>query len=171
MLSEDPIYEKLNGTVSVRGFMIATVAIFEEAVDSLINRVFRKTDFVVQSVIDSLFTNDSPLGDLSVRLKVLLGLGVIQHNLFSDVNAFIQFKETLNKDEKEYTFDDEIVLTFLQKLTLLMDKSALDFEPLIEDKNSLTYQMKSLRREKIIRSCLILTIADIYRQLQIESPF
>lgn len=112
MLSEDPIYEKLNGTVSVRGFMIATVAIFEEAVDSLINRVFRKTDFVVQSVIDSLFTNDGPLGDLSVRLKVLLGLGVIQHNLFSDVNAFIQFKETLNKDEKEYTFDDEIVLTF-----------------------------------------------------------
>lgn len=59
----------------------------------------------------------------------------------------------------------------MQKLTLLMDKSALDFEPLIEDKNSLTYQMKSLRREKIIRSCLILTIADIYRQLQIESPF
>lgn len=60
MLSEDLYYEKLNGTVSVRGFMIATVAIFEEAVDSLINRVFRKTDFVVQSVID-FFINDGLL--------------------------------------------------------------------------------------------------------------
>ncbi|MDO4430013.1 MAG: MltR family transcriptional regulator [Lonepinella koalarum] len=170
MLSEDPIYEKLNDAVSVRGFMIAAVAIFDNAVDSLINRVFRKTDFVVQSVIESLFTNAGPLGDLSVRLKVLLGLGVIQHSLFVDVHEFIQLKEQLNNDEKDYAFDDEVILSFLQKLTLLVDKSALKFEPLSEDKNSLTYQMKSLRREKLIRSCLSLTIADIYAQLQIESP-
>lgn len=170
LLSEDPIYEKLNDAVSVRGFMIAAVAIFDDAVDSLINRVFRKTDFVVQSVIESLFTNAGPLGELSVRLKVLLGLGVIPHQVFADVNTFIQLKETLNNDEKDYAFDDEMVLAFLQKLVLLSDKDLLNFEPLTEDKNSLTYQMKSLRREKLIRSCLTLTIADIYRQLQIESP-
>ncbi|EJS89160.1 mannitol repressor protein, partial [Pasteurella multocida subsp. multocida str. Anand1_cattle] len=65
MQSVDPIYEKLNEATSIRGFITASVAIFDEAVDQLINRVFRKTDFAVKSVVDSLLSNSGPLCDLS----------------------------------------------------------------------------------------------------------
>ncbi len=170
MLSEDPIYEKLNEATSIRGFITASVAIFDDAVEKLINRVFRKTDFVVKSVIDSLFETSGPLSELPIRLKVLLGLGVINHEAFEDINSFIKLKETLNNAEKEYDFSDPIVAEFLQSLHLLQDKSLLQFEPESGDKDSLLYQVKALRREKLIRSCLSLTITDIYQQLQVESP-
>ncbi len=170
MLSEDPIYEKLNEATSIRGFITASVAIFDDAVEKLINRVFRKTDFVVKSVIDSLFETSGPLSELPIRLKVLLGLGVINHEAFEDINSFIKLKETLNNAEKEYDFSDPIVADFLQSLHLLQDKSLLQFEPESGDKDSLLYQVKALRREKLIRSCLSLTITDIYQQLQVESP-
>ena len=170
MLSEDPIYEKLNEATSIRGFITASVAIFDDAVEKLINRVFRKTDFVVKSVIDSLFETSGPLSELPIRLKVLLGLGVINHEVFEDINGFIKIKETLNNAEKEYDFSDPIVADFLQSLHLLQDKSLLQFESDSSDKDSLLYQVKALRREKLIRSCLSLTITDIYQQLQVESP-
>lgn len=170
MLSVDPIYEKLNEATSIRGFIIASVAIFDAAVDRLINRVFRKTDFVVKSVIDSLFETSGPLSELPIRLKVLVGLGVIKHDVFEDINAFLQLKEILNNAEKEYEFDDQIVLDFVHSLNLLEDKSLLQFEPDPMDKSSLLYQVKARRREKLIRSCLSLTITDIYQQLQVESP-
>ncbi|WP_439239993.1 MltR family transcriptional regulator [Lonepinella sp. BR2474] len=170
MLSEDPIYEKLNEASSIRGFITATVAIFDQAVDQLINRVFRKTDFAVQSVVESLFETSGPLFDLSIRLKVLLGLGVISHELFEDVSAFIQMKETLNNDEKEYDFVDHIVVRFAHSLNFLENKSLLDFQPIKEDADSLVFQMKHSRQEKLLRSCLILTVVEIYGQLQVESP-
>ncbi|WP_439294582.1 MltR family transcriptional regulator [Lonepinella sp. BR2882] len=170
MLSEDPIYEKLNDASSIRGFITATVAIFDQAVDQLINRVFRKNDFVVNSVIESLFETSGPLFDLAIRLKVLLGLGVINHDIFEDISAFIEMKEKLNNDEKEYEFVDEIIVHFTQSLNLLEDKSLLDFPPIKEEADSLVFQMKRLRQEKLLRSCLTLTIANIYQQLQVESP-
>ena len=45
------IEEKLNEVTTARGLIIAAVTVFEEALDQLINKVFRKTDFVVESVI------------------------------------------------------------------------------------------------------------------------
>ncbi len=151
MQSVDPIYEKLNEATSIRGFITASVAIFDEAVDQLINRVFRKTDFAVKSVVDSLLSNSGPLCDLSIRLKVLLGLGIIEHHVFSDISHFIEIKEKLNNDEKEYDFADLIIIDFIQQLSCQNDKSLLKFSDGKKDENpdSLLYQVKALRREKI----------------------
>ncbi|MFZ7317863.1 MltR family transcriptional regulator [Avibacterium avium] len=167
---DDPIYEKLSEATSIRGFITASVALFDDAVDSLINRVFRKTDFAVKSVVDSLFMTSGPLFDLAIRLKVLLGLGVIDHHVFEDLNAFIKFKEKLNNDEKEYRFFDPLVIEFMQGLHLQQDKTLLNFPEDKEDPDSLSYQIKMQRKEKLVRSCLMLTINEIYEQLQVESP-
>ncbi len=40
----------------------------------------------------------------------------------------------------------------------------------IEAPDSLVGQMKVRRREKLVQSCLILTVTEIYQQLQVESP-
>jgi len=102
----DQVYEKLNKAMSLRGFITIAVAIFDETIDELINRVFRKTDFAVKSVVDSLFETSGPLSELSIRLKVLLGLGIVEQSVFADIMQFIELKETLNNDEKDYNFFD-----------------------------------------------------------------
>ncbi|MFY1027826.1 MltR family transcriptional regulator [Actinobacillus seminis] len=171
MLSSDQIYEKLNEATSIRGFITASVAIFDEAVDQLIQRVFRKTDFAVKSVVDSLFMTGGPLFDLSVRLKVLLGLGVITHAVFEDMYAFIKLKEKLSNDEKDYLFFDQLIIDFIRQLHVATENALLHFPDEKEDMpNSLCYQIKVQRKEKLVRSCLMLTIIEIYEQLQIESP-
>lgn len=162
------VFEKLNKPQSLRGFITISVTIFESAVDNLLNRVFRKTDFVVKSVVDSLFEQSGPLFELPIRLKVLLGLGVISPKIFTDISAFIEFKNTLNNDEQEYSFNDEIFLNFLRQLHL--DQSLLQIAPITEPVESLIYKMKIQRQEKILRSILTLHIAEIYEQLQTESP-
>lgn len=170
MVSEDPIYERLNNVSSIRGFVTASVAIFDELVDQLINRVFRKNDFVVKSVVESLFETSGPLASLSIRLKVLLGLGVLSQEAFEDITAFMQLKDKLNEDTQEYYFSDELIVAFTHKLRLFKDKAMLPQHEPVEAPDSLVGQMKIQRREKLVRSCLILTVMEIYQQLQVESP-
>ncbi len=164
------IFDKLNDISTVRGLIIASVSIFEEAVDSLINRVFRKRDFVVGSVVESLFETSGPLAALNIRLKVLYGLGVIDDATFEDINHFLELKEKLNNSEKELLFFDPFIIEFLQDLQNFQDKSLLHIEPDLGDPDSLLSQMKAKRQEQQIHSSLILIVSNIFNQLQIESP-
>lgn len=170
-MSSDLIYEKLNEAGSVRGFIIASVAIFDDVVDGLINRVFRKNDFAVKSVVDSLFETSGPLSDLSIQLKVLLGLGVVEQSVFEDISHYIALKERLNNDEKEYDFTDEMMVDFTRQLHSVKDKTLLDFPAEQEVADSLLFQMKQQQKRKLLRSCLTLSVTDICEKLPIESPF
>ncbi|TCP93208.1 mannitol repressor MtlR [Cricetibacter osteomyelitidis] len=168
--TEFSIYEKLNEATSVRSFLIASVNIFEEVVDQLMNRIFRKNDFVVQSVINSLFEQSGPLFELAIRLKVLLGLGAISHEVFQDINHFIGLKEQLNNDAEEYEFTDHIITEFAQQLHFQTQRILpVELNPL-EKQDSLAFQMKIMRQEKLVKSSLILAVSDICEQLQVESP-
>lgn len=165
------IEEKLNEVTTARGLIIAAVTIFDEDIDHLINKVFRKTDFVVKSVIDSLFEHSGPLFDFKIRLKVLLGLGVISKEIFEDINAFIKLKETINNQEQEASFSDPMFLDFIQQLYCI--KESLFIKDPIPDQtstNSLLEQVKIIRWEKMIRSYIMLSILNINEALQIESP-
>lgn len=53
-LNETEIIERLNNAPSVRGFFIAAVDIFNDSIDALIQRIFRKDNFAVQSVVGPL---------------------------------------------------------------------------------------------------------------------
>lgn len=158
--------EKLNDVPTIRGFITAAVALFDEEIDRLINAIFRKTDFVVKSVVDSLFETSGPLFDLNIRLKVLLGLGVFDQHVFADINQFIALKERLNNDENEYAFTDEIIVDFAHELHFLDDKSLLNFPPTTGKEDSLLFQIKQQRKEKLLRSSLILAVIAIGEQLQ-----
>ncbi|OBW93350.1 mannitol repressor protein [Gallibacterium salpingitidis] len=165
------IEEKLNEVTTARGLIIAAVTIFDEAIDHLINKVFRKTDFVVESVIESLFEHSGPLFDFKIRLKVLLGLGVISKEIFEDINAFIKLKEIINNQEQEASFSDPMFLKFIQQLHCIKESLFIK-DPIPDPKatDSLLEQVKIIRWEKMIRSYLILSILHINEALQIESP-
>lgn len=171
-ISESEILEKLNAAPTVRGFFIAAVEVFHQSVDLLIQRVFRKDDFAVQSVVGPLLHDSGPLGNLAVRLKLLFGLGVLPDDVYHDIEDIIKLKNTLNQDANEYDFTDTAVLEPLKQLRSVkqMGISQLQVLEPDDDIDAEFYQLQLQRQRQVIKSGLSLAIVDICSQLDRESP-
>ncbi|MDP8034111.1 MltR family transcriptional regulator [Pasteurella atlantica] len=173
MASQDNFIEKLSDAPSLRGFLALSVNQFSHAVEQLINRVFRKKDFVVESVVNSLFEHQGPLAELPVRLKVLVSLGAISMEVFQDINLFIELKEYLSNEVEEFAFSDPKIIDFIKKLhhiDLTIILALLKQQPALNNNNPIQYQMQQARLDKMIRSTLILAVSSISEKLDIESP-
>ncbi|MGX3066084.1 MltR family transcriptional regulator [Ursidibacter arcticus] len=173
MLKQDPFIEQLSEIATVRGFLALSAQQIALQVEGLIQRVFRKTDFALKSVVDSLFEHQGPLAELSVRLKVLLGLGVITPELYQDINAILELKIQLSDEIEEPLFTSALVISLIQKLhstDLALITNVLKQKIQPENKDSMLFQMQQLRLEKVIRSSLTLSINHILESLSIESP-
>ncbi len=171
--NETEIIEKLNSTPSVRGFFIAAVEVLNNAIDTLMQRIFRKDNFAVQSVVGPLLEDTGPLGNLSVRLKLLFGLGVLPDAIYHDIEKVIKLKNRLNNDAKEYLFSDPQILEAIQKISLVQQMGMLQFE-LIQpdgDVDLSFYQLHLQRQQQVIKSGLSLAIVEICNHLDKESPF
>jgi len=81
---ENRVLERLNAGKTVRSLLIAAVELLTEAVNILVLQVFRKDDYAVKYAVEPLLDGDGPLGDLSVRLKLIYGLGVISRAEYED---------------------------------------------------------------------------------------
>ncbi|OEF22653.1 MltR family transcriptional regulator [Vibrio rumoiensis] len=172
-LNETEIIERLNNTPTVRGFFIQTVGIFNESIDALINRIFRKDNFAVQSVVGPLLQDSGPLGDLAVRLKLLFGLGVLPDAIYHDIEDLIKLKNKLNSDGLEYEFTDPIILETIKNLHLAnkMSMVPLQITEPDDDIDLGFYQLQLQRQQQVIKSGLSLAIVDICNELKKDSPF
>ncbi len=172
-LNETEIIETLNDAPSVRGFFIAAVDIFNDSIDALIQRIFRKDNFAVQSVVGPLLQDSGPLGDLSVRLKLLYGLGVLPDDVYHDIEDIIKIKNTLNSDVSDYEFTDPNILDPITKLNLVQNLGMVQLqvsEP-DDDIDLEFYHLQLKRQQQIIKSGLSLAIVEICNALDKESPF
>ncbi|WP_347368593.1 MltR family transcriptional regulator [Vibrio vulnificus] len=171
--NESDIIERLNHALSVRGFFVETVDILTEAVDGLVQRIFRKDNFAVQSVVGPLLQDSGPLGDVSVRLKLLFGLGVLSDHHYHDIEDIIKLKNKLNSDSTEYEFTDPQILEPIKKLHLVqkMGMVQLEVDDPDDDIELSFYQLQLQRKQQIIRSGLSLTIVEICHELGKDSPF
>lgn len=172
-INETEIIERLNSAPSVRGFFIATVDVFNESIDALMQRIFQKDNFAVQSVVGPLLHDTGPLGDLSVRLKLLFGLGVLPNQVYHDIEDIIKIKNTLNSDTSDYEFTDPSVLEPIKKLNLAskMGMVQLEVTEPDDDIDLEFYQLQLQRQQQIIKSGLSLAIVEICNELDKESPF
>ncbi|GAB6263865.1 MltR family transcriptional regulator [Photobacterium sp. CCB-ST2H9] len=170
---EADIIERLNEANTVRGFFIATVEILEEAVDRLIQRIFRKDDFAVKSVVEPLLHDSGPLGELTVRLKLLYGLGVIAQPVYQDIERCLRIRDMLNRDGSEYSFTDPKIIKEIKALhqANVMGVAQLDMAPISEDIDLSFYQMQMARQEQVVKSTLALAISGIATELNKDSPF
>lgn len=172
-LNENEIIEQLNSASSVRGFFIASADIFEIAIDILMQRIFLKNNFAVQSVVGPLLHDSGPLGDLSVRLKLLYGLGVLPDAIYHDIERILQLKNQLNNDGTEYTFTDPKILEPIKQLNLVKKMGMVQLEVTQPDVDIDLefYQLQLQRQQQIIKSGLSLAIVEICNELDKESPF
>lgn len=172
-ISETEIIERLNSAPSVRGFFIAAVDVFDESIDALIQRIFQKDNFAVQSVVGPLLHDSGPLGNLSVRLKLLYGLGVLPDNVYHDIEDIIKIKNTLNSDATDYDFTDPTILAPIKKLNLVQTMGMVQLEVSEPDGDIDLefYRLQLQRQQQIIKSGLSLAIVAICNELGKESPF
>lgn len=173
MQYQDEFIGKLSGVASLRSFLALSCQQFAYQIDRLIERVFHKQDFALKSVVDSLFEHQGPLAELSVRLKLLLGLGVISAELYQDLNAVLDFKLRLSDEIEELAFSSEKVIHFIQLLhnadiEPITQLLKLSYKP--DNPDSLQYQMQQMRLEKMVRSCLIIAVSEMLEQLDVDSP-
>ncbi len=172
-INETEIIERLNSAPSVRGFFIAAVDVLNDSIDGLVQRIFRKDNFAVQSVVGPLLQDSGPLGDLSVRLKLLFGLGVLPDDIYHDIEDIIKLKNQLNSDASDYEFTDPNILEPIKKLHLVkkMGMVQLEVSEPDDDIDLEFYQLQLQRQQQIIKSGLSLAIVEICNELGKDSPF
>ncbi|EGA71966.1 mannitol repressor protein [Vibrio sinaloensis DSM 21326] len=172
-INETDIIERLNNAPSVRGFFIAAVDVFNDSIDALMQRIFQKDNFAVQSVVGPLLHDSGPLGDLSVRLKLLFGLGVLPNDVYHDIEDIIKIKNILNSDATDYEFTDPNILDPIKQLNLVKKMGMVHMEVMEpdDDIDLKFYQLQLKRQQQIIKSGLSLAIVEICNELGKESPF
>lgn len=163
---ENRVLERLNAGKTVRSFLIATVELLTEAVNILVLQVFRKDDYAVKYAVEPLLEGSGPLGDLSVRLKLIYGLGVISRAEYEDAELLMALREELNHDGNEYSFtDDEIIGPFGE----LHCVAALPPTPQFDDSDAELLAMQKLRYQQMVRSTMVLSLTELISRISLKS--
>lgn len=165
---ENRVLERLNAGKTVRSFLIATVELLTEAVNILVLQVFRKDDYAVKYAVEPLLDGDGPLGDLSVRLKLIYGLGVISRAEYEDAELLMALREELNHDGNEYSFTDDEILGPFGELHCV---TALPPTPLFDDSDEELLAMQKLRYQQVVRSTMMLSLTELISRISLKKPF
>lgn len=170
MSKYNDLIETLGETTSVGQFFSLATKQLSTQLDTLVERVFRQPNFALKSVVDSLFEHQGPLAERSVKLKLLLGLGVISADIYQDVLAFFEF--SLPTPNPSPSFCHPSIVAFAQSLQRIDLGSfhRITKQAATAPEDSLLQQMQQQRQENILRSSLILAVVEMSEQLDVESP-
>lgn len=165
---ENRALERLNAGRSVRSFLIAAVELLTEAVNQLVLQVFRKDDYAVKYAVEPLLQGDGPLGEMSVRLKLIYGLGVISRHEYEDCELLMALREELNHDGTEYRFSDDEILGPFSELHCVTawpprPDFAVDDEPL--------RAMQQQRYQQVLRSTMVLSLTELISRISMKQAF
>jgi len=165
---ENQVLERLNAGRSVRGFLIAAVELLAEAINILVIQVFRKDDYAVKYAVEPLLHGDGPLGELSVRLKLIYGLGMINRSEYEDCELLMALREELNHDDHEYRFtDDEILGPFAE----LHCVATLPAQPDFAATDAELRNMQLLRYQQVVRSTMVLSLTSLISLISQKQAF
>ena len=155
---ENRVLERLNAGRSVRSFLIAAVDMLAEAVNILVIQVFRKDDYAVKYAVEPLLHGDGPLGELSVRLKLIYGLGMINRGEYEDCELLMALREELNHDGHEYRFTDDEILGPFGELHCV---STLPSRPDFATEDAGLRSMQQQRYQQVVRSTMVLSLTSL----------
>ncbi|SSM45350.1 mannitol repressor protein [Klebsiella pneumoniae] len=144
--------------------MIAAVELLTEAVNILVLQVFRKDDYAVKYAVEPLLDGS----DLSVRLKLIYGLGVISRHEYEDAELLMALREELNHDGSEYAFTDDEILGPLGELHCV---SALPPAPLFDDSDADLLAMQKQRYQQVVRSTMVLSLTELISRISLKKAF
>lgn len=166
---ENRVLERLNAGKTVRSLLIAAVELLTEAVNILVLQVFRKDDYAVKYAVEPLLDGDGPLGDLSVRMKLIYGLGVLNRAEYEDCELLMALREELNYDGSDYNFTDDEILGPFGELHCVV---AFPCAPTIVDGGDPEFQaMQRLRYQQVVRSTMVLSLTELLSKISLKKAF
>ncbi|KAB8309942.1 MltR family transcriptional regulator [Erwinia endophytica] len=165
---ENRVLERLNAGRTVRSFLITAIELLSEAVNLLVIQVFRKDDYAVKYAVEPLLLGDGPLGELSVRLKLIYGLGVISRNEYEDAELLMALREALNDDGSEYHFTDDELLGPFSELHCV---TALPPCPDLPSDDSDLRAMLQQRYQQVVRSTMVLSLTELISRISLKQAF
>ncbi|WP_285722589.1 MULTISPECIES: MltR family transcriptional regulator [unclassified Pantoea] len=165
---ENRVLERLNAGRSVRSFLIAAVELLAEAVNLLVLQVFRKDDYAVKYAVEPLLLGDGPLGELSVRLKLIYGLGVISRHEYEDGELLLALREELNHDSGDYRFTDDEILGPFGELHCV---TAWPPAPVFHTDDAELRSMQQQRYLQMVRSTMVLSLTELIARISMKQAF
>ena len=165
---ENRVLERLNAGKTVRSFLIAAVELLNEAINILVLQVFRKDDYAVKYAVEPLLDGDGPLGNLSVRLKLIYGLGVISRPEYEDAELLMALREELNHDGTEYAFTDDEILGPFGELHCV---TALPPAPGFDSSDANLFAMQKQRYQQVVRSTMVLSLTELISRISLKKAF
>lgn len=165
---ENRVLERLNAGRSVRSFLIAAVELLAEAVNLLVLQVFRKDDYAVKYAVEPLLLGNGPLGELSVRLKLIYGLGVISRHEYEDCELLLALREELNNDTGDYRFTDDEILGPFSELHCV---TAWPPVPVYHPEDAELRSMQQQRYLQMVRSTMVLSLTELISRISLKQAF
>jgi mannitol operon repressor len=163
------IVETLSEAETAYDFFTASFDLFEDAVDILIQNVFRKDDYAVKYAVEPLLSRDGPLAHLPVRIKLLYGLGLLSQDSYQDIEKFIELKDFVQLEGDSIDFLSLIErLNTIRAVAKILPPNLGDNQ--LEESSHYIVQMKLDQNRQVIKSSLILAITEIIKELHRETP-
>lgn len=163
------IVETLSEAQTAYDFFTASFDLFEDAVDILIQNVFRKDDYAVKYAVEPLLNSDGPLAHLPIRIKLLYGLGLLSQDSYQDIEKFIALKELVQSEGESIEFLSLIKrLNAISAVAKILPPNLGDNQ--LEESSHYIVQMKLEQNRQIIKSSLILAITEIIKELHRDTP-
>ncbi|WP_272665860.1 MULTISPECIES: MltR family transcriptional regulator [unclassified Providencia] len=163
---ENQILERLNQRPEVHLFVQDVVILISQAIDKLMLKVFRKDDYAVKYAVEPLLTGNGPLGELSVRLKLLFALGAISRETYEDIELFLALNESLSAEKININFTDDEILGSIKMLHCMEPLPEMmrfnQPEDLIDNQ---LIELQKYRFQQMIKSSLILSVTALITQI------
>ena len=164
--NEAELLEAISEAKSASEVLFAAFDALEDTVDALLKNIFHKDDFAVKFVVEPLLSNSGPLGEIMVRSKLLLGLGVISKALYDDLEIFVTLKEWAKVQGEDTSFTDENILFELNRTASIQKIMPIEFDQsLIEGLSGPMLDMFMARHNQRVQSTIVLAITDMIQEL------
>ncbi|MFC5080603.1 MltR family transcriptional regulator [Vibrio thalassae] len=169
--NETELLEALSEAKDANECLMAAYDAIDDTLDTLINSIFHKDDYAVKYVVDPLLNNDGPLGDILVRAKLLLGLGIISKSVFDDIDIFVTLREWTKHQSNEVSFTERDVLFELNKISAIQKMMPIEYDPsMTEGLEGVMLEMFLERHYQRVKSTIILAITELVETLCRDNP-
>lgn len=169
--NESELLEAISEAESADEVLLASYDALDDSIDALLQNIFHKDDYAVKFIVEPLLTNDGPLGEIMVRVKLLLGLGVISKEVYDDIEIFVTLREWAKVQGDSVSFTDENVLFELNRVNAIMKIMPIEFDPsLVDGMSEPMLQMFMGRHKQKVQSTIVLAITEILNQLFKDNP-
>ncbi|WP_392339556.1 MltR family transcriptional regulator [Moritella marina] len=168
---EADVLEALSETDNAHEFSMVCYDVLEDAVDILLQNVFRKDDYAVKYAVSPLLDNDGPLWNLDIRLKLLFGLGLLSQSLYQDIEKLTLLKGVTQEFKEALPFTSAEFIACLNEISVVTRIMPIELDASLFDTNMPDlYAMQMNRQKERIRSILILAITDVVKELHRKTP-